>query len=114
MGDFIFDQDDKRLYDIWALSYRFHRPWTIPPDTPPELVDVLQQAFTDTMKDPDFIAVAESTGLYLNPQEGDQIEEWVFQISNLSPEDKAAMQFLVSNCDGYPPVIETTRGVRPL
>ena len=95
LGDFISDPANKALYDIWAVGYRFQRPWTTPPDTADPLVEILQQAFADTMADPEFIADAQSAGLYLNPQTGDDIEAWVDEILGISPEDKEALQFLV-------------------
>ena len=96
IGDFFEDPEQQALWDLWRVGYQFQRPWTTPPGTAPELIDVMQEAFTATMADPDFIADAEAAGLYLNPQTGDDIEGWVAQMLRITPEQKAAFEFLVS------------------
>jgi hypothetical protein len=96
IGDFFEDPEQQALWDLWRVGYQFQRPWTTPPGTAPELIDVMQEAFTATMADPDFIADAEAAGLYLNPQTGDDIEGWVAQMLSITPEQKAALEFLVS------------------
>ncbi len=96
IGDFFEDPEQQALWDLWRVGYQFQRPWTTPPGTAPELIDVMQEAFTATMADPDFIADAEAAGLYLNPQTGDDIEGWVAQMLSITPEQKAAFEFLVS------------------
>lgn len=100
LGDFIQDPDQKALFDLWRVGYRFQRPWSTPPGTAPELIGILQQAFADTMADPEFIADAEGAGLYLNPQAGQDIDGWVNEILSVTPEQKAALQFLVKPAEG--------------
>ena len=96
LGDFITDPEQKALYDIWTQGYDFQRPYTTPPNTPPELIDVLQQAFSDTMEDPEFLADAETSNVYVNPVSGDEIEALVPRLLSLARENKEAMQFLVT------------------
>ena len=98
--DYIEDPGQKALFDLWRVGYRFQRPWSTPPGTAPELIDILQQAFDATMADPEFIADAEAAGLYLNPQTGDDIDGWVNEILSVTPEQKAALQFLVRPAEG--------------
>ena len=100
LGDFIENADDEALYDLWRVGYRFQRPWTTPPNTAPELINVLRKAFDDTMADPEFIADAEAAGLYLNPQTGEDIERWISEILQLTPEQEAALQFMVTVGEG--------------
>ncbi len=100
IGDYIENADQKALFDLWRVGYRFQRPWTMPPGTAPELVSVLRQAFSDTMADPEFIADAQAAGLYLNPQAGEDIQTWVSEILSVTPEQKAALQFLVKPAEG--------------
>ena len=95
LGDFIQNPDQRALYDLYAVGYKFQRPWTTPPGTAPELIEVLRDAFDATMEDPEFIADAESAGLYLNPQTGEDIDAWVGQILSITPDEKAALQFLL-------------------
>ena len=100
LGDFIDNPDQKALFDLWSVGYKFQRPWSTPPGTAPELIDILQQAFDDTMADPEFVADAEAAGLYLNGQTGDDIDGWVNEILSVTPEQKAALQFLVKPAEG--------------
>ena len=100
LGDYIEDPGQKALFDVWRVGYRFQRPWTMPPGTAPELIGVLRQAFSDTMADPEFIADAQVAGLYLNPQTGEDIQGWISEILSVTPEQKAALQFLVRPAEG--------------
>ena len=59
--DYIEDPDQKALFDLWRVGYRFQRPWTMPPGTAPELVNVLRQAFSDTLS---LIHISEPTRPY--------------------------------------------------
>ena len=96
LGDFITNPADKALYDLWTTAYRFQRPVTTPPGMSEELLEILQVAFADTMADPDFTREALNSGLYLNPQSGDDIQRWVDQMLGMSTAQRSALQFLLS------------------
>ena len=53
------------------------RPYVFPPGTPKDRVQILRKAFTDTMKDPEFIADAQKAKLDLNPLTGEEFEKIV-------------------------------------
>ena len=99
LGDFIADPVGMALYDLWMVSYSFQRPLTAPPGVDPKVIDLLQQAFADTMADPEFIADAERVGLRLNPQTGDDVEDRVARIIGLSPATRTALQFLIAGLE---------------
>jgi tripartite-type tricarboxylate transporter receptor subunit TctC len=62
------------------------RPYLLPPGTPKDRVQILRKAFTDTMKDPEFLADATKAKLDLNPLDGAELERNVREVFNL---DKA-------------------------
>lgn len=51
------------------------RIYFLPPDVPEERVAAMQQAFDDTMQDPDFLADSEQAGLLIDPLTGAQVKE---------------------------------------
>ena len=93
--DLITDEANKALWDVWALGYRFQRPWTTPPGTPEDRIETLRAAFAATMVDPAFLADAELAGLAIAAISGAQVEEWVLQTLRIDSETKEALQFLV-------------------
>lgn len=46
----------KRLATALLASGDFHRPYLAPPNIRPELVKMLREAFTKTVRDPEFLA----------------------------------------------------------
>ena len=48
----------RRVLDLYALKFAAAFPMMLPPEVPPERVAALQKAFDDTMKDPQFLAMA--------------------------------------------------------
>ena len=95
MRNFITDPDGQRLWDLWAVGYNFQRPWTAPPGTPEDRIQILRQAYADTMVDPEFLADAAQAGLYISPVTGQEIEGIVAQVLRLTKDDCEALQFLV-------------------
>jgi len=57
-----------------AFSGDFHRPYLAPPKMRPEVVKMLREAFTKTMKDPDFLAETKKKRLDINPTTGEEVE----------------------------------------
>jgi tripartite-type tricarboxylate transporter receptor subunit TctC len=51
-----------------------------PPGVPPERAEVLREAFTSTMKDPQFLAEAEKAKLEIMPVSGAEIEKLVKEV----------------------------------
>jgi tripartite-type tricarboxylate transporter receptor subunit TctC len=61
------------------------RPYALPPGTPKDRVEILRKAFTDTMKDPEFLAEAKKANLDINPETGAELEQNVKNIFKLEP-----------------------------
>ena len=64
----------RRLATALLASGEFHRPYMAPPKVRPEVVKMLRDAFTRTMKDPDFIAEAKKKKLDLDPSTGEEVQ----------------------------------------
>jgi tripartite-type tricarboxylate transporter receptor subunit TctC len=64
------------------------RPYVLPPRTPKDRIAILQKAFMDTMKDPEFLADAKKAKLDINPLDGAELERSVREVFNL---DKALL-----------------------
>lgn len=59
------------------------RPFALPPGTPKGLVRVMQRAFQNTMKDPQFLAEMRQAKLGIDPVEGAEIERVVAGMTKL-------------------------------
>jgi len=62
-----------------------NRSFSLPPGTPKGRVAVLQKAFMETMKDPEFLAEAQKSKLDINPISGDEVAKIVASFFELKP-----------------------------
>ncbi len=82
----IKNEADKKLLSVVIRAHGATvRPYVLPPKTPKDRVQLLRKAFTDTMKDPEFIADAKRANLDVNPTDGAELENNVREISKLEP-----------------------------
>jgi len=61
------------------------RPYTLPPGTPRDRVQMLRQAFMDILKDGEFRAEIEKAKLEVNPAPGEEVEKVVAGLFKLDP-----------------------------
>ena len=61
------------------------RPYSLPPGTPKDRVQLLQKAFMDTMTDPEFLADAKKGQLDIDPVSGEEVEKTVARFFKLDP-----------------------------
>lgn len=66
------------------------------PGTPKDRVQILQQAFADTLKDPAFLAEAEKAQLEVNPLTGEEVKQVVDSLFAMSPEQVAKLSEILS------------------
>jgi tripartite-type tricarboxylate transporter receptor subunit TctC len=64
----------RRLATALLASGEFHRPYMAPPKMRPEVVKTLREAFTKTMKDPDFLAETKRKKLDMDPTTGEDVQ----------------------------------------
>jgi tripartite-type tricarboxylate transporter receptor subunit TctC len=55
----------------------------LPPGTPKERVSILQKAFMDTMKDPEFLADAKKSQMDIDAAPGEEVEKTVARFFKL-------------------------------
>jgi hypothetical protein len=61
------------------------RPYTLPPGVSKERVQLLRTAFAETLKDPEFLADAKKSNLFIDPVAGSEIERIVHDLFKLQP-----------------------------
>ena len=88
-------EDNLSAYQTWVGTYEFQRPFTVPPGTPKERLQLLRRAFADTMKDPEFMAEAEKSKLEIDYVSGEAIEKLVDQILAITPKARELLDFLM-------------------
>jgi tripartite-type tricarboxylate transporter receptor subunit TctC len=71
------------------------RSLTLPPGTPKDKVKILRDAFMTTMKEPEFLAEANTAKLDLNPLSGHEVEKIVQGFFNLQPSLTAKLRDVV-------------------
>jgi len=59
------------------------RPYSLPPGTPKDRVQILQKAFMDTMKDVEFLADAKKSQMNIDPVSGQEVERTVARFFKL-------------------------------
>ena len=91
----IKNKDDLNAFNTWNSANDFARPFSLPPGSPPEALNILRSAFKATMEDKDYIKDASKSKLVVDFVPGTQIEQYVEQIYSVSPEVKKKLGFLV-------------------
>jgi tripartite-type tricarboxylate transporter receptor subunit TctC len=95
VSEVIKGEDNLSAYRTWAGTYEFQRPFSVPPGTPKEPLQLLRKAFADTMKDPAFLAEAEKSKLETTYVSGEEIEKYVNQVLSITPKAKELLDFLM-------------------
>jgi tripartite-type tricarboxylate transporter receptor subunit TctC len=67
------------LLDVSTIN----RGYSLPPGTPRDRVQILQRAFTATMRDPEFLAETKKAKLDLSPLPGDKLKKTIASIFEL-------------------------------
>ena len=67
--------EQKQIFKLIFARQVMGRPYLAPPGLPAGRAQLLQQAFSDTMKDPEFLADAKKQKLEINPVPGSEIEQ---------------------------------------
>jgi len=88
-------KENLAILNAWLQPFNFKRPFSLPPGTPKERLNILRKAFKATLNDPEFLAEAKKSKLIINYVPGEKIEKFVDQMLAISPETKKSLQFLV-------------------
>ncbi len=89
-------EDNLSAYRTWAGTYEFQRPFTVPPGTPKELLQLLRKGLADTMKDPEFIAEANKSKLETTYVSGEEVDKYVNQVLSITPKARELLSFLMT------------------
>jgi hypothetical protein len=89
------DKDKLAAYKTWIGSYEFQRPFSVPPGTPKDRLQLLRKAFAETLKDPEFVAEAKKVKFQVTPVSGEEIENYVKDMLAITPKAKELLSFLV-------------------
>jgi tripartite-type tricarboxylate transporter receptor subunit TctC len=93
--DVIKGEDNLSAYRTWSGTYEFQRPFTLPPGTPKDRLQILRKAFGDTMKDPEFIAEAKKSKFDVTYVTGEEVEKYVDNVLSVTPKAKELLSFLM-------------------
>lgn len=93
--DVIKGEDNLATYKAWGSTYDFQRPFGLPPGAPKERLQLLRKAFTDTMKDPEFMAEAKKSKFEATYVSAEQVEKYVDQVLSITPRAKELLSFLL-------------------
>ncbi len=89
------DEDNRRAFNTWNAANQFSRPFTLPPGTPKDRVQILRKAFKATMQDKNYIADANKSKLIVEYVSGEEAEKLVEQIYSMPPQVKERLSFTV-------------------
>ena len=89
------DKDKLAAYNTWVGTYEFQRPFSVPPGTPKERLEILRKAFGATMKDPEFLAEAKKVKFQVTFVPGEQVEKYVENMLAITPKAKELLSFLM-------------------
>jgi tripartite-type tricarboxylate transporter receptor subunit TctC len=83
--DQIKSKEGRELFKLVVhdIGGTINRLYALPPGTPRDRVKILQKAFQDTMKDPEFLAEAKKVRLDIDPLSGEEIEKTVAGVKNV-------------------------------
>jgi tripartite-type tricarboxylate transporter receptor subunit TctC len=78
--DFAKTEADKQALEFLYAGQGIGRPFVAPPDMPADRAKMLRDAFTATMKDPDFLADAKKQKLDVDPEDGEHLAALIKKI----------------------------------
>ena len=78
--DLATQEKQRQILKLAVAPQAMARPFAMPPDVPADRLSVMRAAFDATMKDPAFLAEANTLKLDVNPLPGPKIEDLVKQL----------------------------------
>jgi len=74
---YVTSEQNRKVVELILSQQVFHRSFIAPPETPPEQLNILRNAFDATMKDPQFLADAEKMRIDVAPLPGTRVQDVV-------------------------------------
>ena len=78
-------QEDRQVMEMMYTQSLFGRPYVLPPETPPDRVAALRQAFMMALQDKELLAEAERSGFDIGPMSGEDLQALVAKLYALPP-----------------------------
>ena len=72
--DFAKSEDDRRVLEMVFARQSIGYPYTAPPNVPRDRLEAIRKAFEATLRDPEFLASIEKSGLMVDGMTGQQIQ----------------------------------------
>jgi tripartite-type tricarboxylate transporter receptor subunit TctC len=94
------DEQKKLIQLVVHDANDYSRPFAVPPGTPQERVDILRNAFQETMKDKEFLAEVEKMNLTLDPATGDELAAAISGWAKLDQTTKAKLKEILFKAEG--------------
>ena len=76
---------DRQALKLIVSRLAYGRPFFFPPGVPADRVALMRRAFNETMKDPAYLADAETAKLEIGPVTGEEVAELVESVSSTPP-----------------------------
>jgi tripartite-type tricarboxylate transporter receptor subunit TctC len=83
--DYAKTDDDRAVLELFFKSLVLGRPVAGPPGIPQDHLMALRTAFAATLKDKDFLAEANKTGLDIDPASADEVQELLKHFASFPP-----------------------------
>jgi tripartite-type tricarboxylate transporter receptor subunit TctC len=77
------NEEERQIFQLLMYNGALGRPYFIGPGVPDDRVRALQTAFTDTLRDADFLDEARRTGLEIDPHSGAEVREIILHAYSL-------------------------------
>jgi tripartite-type tricarboxylate transporter receptor subunit TctC len=95
MDQYKTPEAERNLANAVLAAEDFGRPYVMPPNTPPEQLAIIRDAFEKVLKDEAAIAAAKKKKLDLAPSTGDELEKLAKEVVSQPPEIVAKIKSLL-------------------
>jgi len=90
------DDAGRRLANLILAGGEFGRPYVLPPNTPPDKVKILREAFAKTIQDEAVMADGKAKKLEFDPSTAEELETLAKEVVSQPPETVARMKKLLA------------------
>jgi tripartite-type tricarboxylate transporter receptor subunit TctC len=95
MDQYKSQQAGRNLATLVLAAGDFGRPYVMPPNTPPQQVKIIRDAFEKVLKDEEAIAEATKKKLEIDPSSSDELTKLAKEVTSQSPDVIAKMKQLL-------------------
>ncbi|HZD41822.1 MAG TPA: hypothetical protein VE131_13950 [Terriglobales bacterium] len=94
--DYAKTDEARQLLDITDGPYGLlARPYSVPPEVPPDRLKMLQKAFLDTLNDPELLAEAKKSKIEISPVDGPTVAKKFAALYDMNPGLKKRLREIV-------------------